>query len=203
MGSILFLTNMEQQYAMMNRAKEDLAAELPEDAAARLLNDAEPWSGAWEKAFRGSDMVLFTWMGTGLNTKFLKQASEYMQQHKIRHLYLVPDPGDDVLEYGLTPEETQTIRQYISFSGAANYRNLWLWMSRQFCRRECRFDAPRPLPWNGIYHPRAQAPFTDVAEYRRQFCLPDRPTIALLFPREDWVWGSLACEQAVIAEIER
>lgn len=151
MGRLLFLTNMEQQQVAMSVAVESLVADklLHEKAMTKFLTDAEPWSEAWGNSLRGSDMVLFSWMGTGLNSKFLKQASEYMQKHKIRHLFLVADPGDDVLDYGLNPTEKQTIQQYVSYNGADNYRNLWLWMSHQFLHGECSYGLPRQLPWDG------------------------------------------------------
>jgi cobaltochelatase CobN len=205
MGRILFLTNMEQQQVAMNDAVASLVADklLHEQVMAKFLTDAEPWGETWGNSLRNSDMVLFSWMGTGLNSKFLRQASDYMQKHKIRHLFLVADPGDDVLDYGLNQKEKQTIQQYISYNGAENYRNLWLWMCRQFLHRECTFDLPRQLPWDGIYHPKAQEPFTDIVAYRQQYCLADRPTIALIFSREDWVWGKLNCVDVVIEEIEQ
>ncbi|CQR74420.1 CobN component of cobalt chelatase involved in B12 biosynthesis [Sporomusa ovata] len=105
--------------------------------------------------------------------------------------YLIADPGDDVLEYGLTPAEKTQIQQYITFSRQANYRNLWLWLSCQFSQAACGYQEPQQLPWHGIYHPGASAAFTDIASYRQQFCLPDRPTIAMIFSREEWIWGNL------------
>jgi len=205
MGKIMFLTNMEQQYAMMSKAKNALCEKgvlkVPADSA--LLSDAELWSDVWEKTLLSSDMILFTWMGTGLNTKFLKKSSEFMQRYKIKHLYLIADPGDDVLEYGITPDEKTQIQQYISFSGQTNYCNLWLWMSCQFSKAECKYAEPEQLPWNGIYHPKAKQAVTDVTAYRQQFCLPGRPTIAMIFSREEWIWGNLGYQTEMINEIER
>ena len=205
MGKIMFLTNMEQQHTMMSQAKKILCEEglLKVPASSALLTDAEKWSDRWEKEFLTSDMILFTWMGTGLNTKFLKKSSEFMQKHKIKHLYLIADPGNDVLEYGITPAEKAVIQRYISFSGLINYRNLWLWMSCQFSQVDCNYADPEQLPWNGIYHPAAKEAFTDVRLYRQQFCLPDRPTIAMIFSREEWIWGNVSYQTEMIREIER
>ncbi|MEN6567212.1 MAG: cobaltochelatase subunit CobN [Veillonellales bacterium] len=205
MGKILLLTNMEQQYSTMNRAKTALSAEnlLTGQAAAILLNDCEIWSAQWEKSFLQCDFILFSWMGTGLNTPFLKKSAEFMRRRKIKHLYLIADPGDDILEYGITPAEKQRIYQYISFSGLANTRNLWLWLSSRFSQAECCYAEPHQLPWHGIYHPSCREAFTDPAEYRRRFCLPDRPTIAMIFSREEWIWGNLAYQTKIVQEIER
>lgn len=205
MAKLLFVTNMEQQHTMMNKAKNALCEEglLTVPAESALLTDVELWGEVWEKTLLSSDMILFTWMGTGLNTKFLKKSSEFMQKHNIKHLYLIADPGDDVLEYGITPGEKTKIQQYIAYSGQANYRNLWLWLSCQFSQAACDYQEPQQLPWHGIYHPGSSDAFTDVASYRQQFCSPDRPTIAMIFSREEWIWGSLEYQAELIREIER
>ncbi|MEN6413538.1 MAG: cobaltochelatase subunit CobN [Veillonellales bacterium] len=205
MGKLLFLTNMEPQYIIMDQAKKVLTDEnvLPVQAESILLSGSEPWNEQWGKSFSQCDFVLFSWMGTGLNTPFLKKSADFMQNRRINHLYLITDPGEDVLAYGITPAEKKLIYRYISFGGLGNYRNLWLWLGSQFSRAECRYDEPRTLPWHGIYHPEFREAITDIGVYRRQFCLPDRPTIAMIFSREDWILGDLAYQARIFEEIER
>ncbi|MEG3067339.1 MAG: hypothetical protein RQM95_03650 [Syntrophaceticus schinkii] len=53
MGRIVFLTNLERQKVMMERARENLLQEnrLKPEGRTVLLHDAVPWGEEWEKTF--------------------------------------------------------------------------------------------------------------------------------------------------------
>jgi cobaltochelatase CobN len=155
MGRIVFLTNLERQKVMMERARENLLQEnrLKPEGRTVLLHDAVPWGEEWEKTFAASDIVFFTYMGSGLDTDFLKKAAEFLRKHKITHVMLITDPGVDDLRCGITPEDQETLQKYLSYGGLENYHNLWLWLSSRFCWETCDYQLPQPLLWNGIYHP--------------------------------------------------
>ena len=205
MDKIIILTNMEQQFDAFRKARDVLSETgiSPEVASLELVMDTEPWTDKRERSYREAALVLFIWMGTGLQSKFLKQSAECLRAHKVRHLFRVADPGDDELDFGITPEENRRLQNYISFGGLDNYRNLWLWLVGEFGGVGCQSAEPCDMPWNGIYHPRSQTPIADVGFYRQEFCLPERPTVAIIFSREDWLWGHLASIDAVIETIER
>ena len=204
MGRIVFLTNLERQKVMMERARENLLQEnrLKHEGRTVLLTDAVLWGDEWEKTFAASDIVFFTYMGSGLDTDFLKKAAEFLRKHKITHVMLITDPGVDDLRCGITPEDQETLQKYLSYGGLENYHNLWLWLSSRFCWETCDYQLPQPLLWNGIYHPKAEQPFTDITEYRRLFCRPNRPTVGIVFYRDEWLWGDLAYQTALVEEIE-
>jgi cobaltochelatase CobN len=204
MGRIVFLTNLERQKVMMERARENLLQEnrLKHEGRTVLLTDAVLWGDEWEKTFAASDIVFFTYMGSGLDTDFLKKAAEFLRKHKITHVMLITDPGVDDLRCGITPEDQETLQKYLSYGGLENYHNLWLWLSSRFCGETCDYQLPQPLLWNGIYHPKAEQPFTDITEYRRLFCWPNRPTVGIVFYRDEWLWGDLAYQTALVEEIE-
>lgn len=67
MGRIVFLTNLERQKVMMERARENLLQEnrLKHEGRTVLLTDAVLWGDEWEKTFAASDIVFFTYMGSG------------------------------------------------------------------------------------------------------------------------------------------
>jgi cobaltochelatase CobN len=115
---------------------------------------------------------------------------------------LITDPGVDDLRCRITPEDQETLQKYLSYGGLENYHNLWLWLSSRFCGETCDYQLPQPLLWNGIYHPKAEQPFTDITEYRRLFCWPNRPTVGIVFYRDEWLWGDLAYQTALVEEIE-
>ncbi len=185
MGRIVFLTNLERQHTMLERARQSLAAEgsLKSEGRTVLLSEAVPWGEEWQKTFSTSDIVIFTWMGSGLDTDFLKKAAEFLRAAQDPYIMLITDPGAEALERGISPRERETLQKYLSYGGMENYRNFWLWLSSAYCRDSADYRLPQPLLWNGIFHPRADKPFADSAEYRRLYCRPDRPTVGVLFYR--------------------
>lgn len=204
MGRMIFLTNMERQYLMLEKARESVAQEgMRSEGRLVLLNDAVPWGAEWQKTFTASDIVIFTWMGSGLDTAFLRKSAEFLRKQKIKHVMLISDPGAGDLSYGVVPANREQLEKYLSYGGMENFRQFWRWLAQVYCREVISVQEPEPLPWHGIYHPRAERPFTGLTEYRAAFCRSDRPTIGLLFYRDEWVWGDLAYQAALVEEIER
>lgn len=204
MGRIIFLTNMERQCLMLERARESMAQEgLQAEGRTVLLTDAVPWGEEWQKTFKSSDIVVFTWMGSGLDTAFLKKSAEFLRKQKITHVMLISDPSAGELSHGVLPEDKAELQKYLLYGGLENFRQFWCWLARTYCGEDIAGKPPEALLWQGIYHPRAGRPFTSLAEYRAAFCQPDRPTVGLLFYRDEWVWGDLAYQQALVEEIER
>ena len=88
------------------------------------------------------------------------------------------------------------------FGGEINYSNLWLYLQQLLQGETITVDEPNPIHWCGIYHPRAKKVYTDLAEYQRDFCVSGRPTAGVLFYRDEWVWGDLTYQTAIIEELE-
>ncbi|MDY6087461.1 MAG: cobaltochelatase subunit CobN, partial [Succiniclasticum sp.] len=205
MAKLLFITNMEPDKTGMLMAATELYQEqiLPADLFfIKQINDSEVWSKTWENMLSQADFVLFTWMGTGLGSDILKKCSAFMHQHKIRHFFRVLDPGKDVLSYGLKEQELTTIKRYFACGGLKNYKNLCLWLARNFCAIPCECEEPLPMPWAGIYHPDVEEGLS-LAEYRQRYCRPDRPTVGYIFSREEWLWNKLETENEIIRAVER
>ncbi len=204
MGQIIFLTNLERQFAMLERAREDLVREgiLPCGQAV-FLHDDVVWEQQWRETFADSALVVFSWMGMSEDTEFLTEGAAFLRANHIPHVMLASDPYPEENRQGVTQADQDAIARYLMYGGFENYRNLWLWMGRSFCGGQYPFAPPQPLVWNGIFHPRAQQPFTDVGEYRSRFCRNDRATIGIIFYRDEWVWSDLSYQTALIEEIER
>lgn len=204
MGRIIFLTNMERQQLMLEKARTSVAQTgMRSEGRTVLLSDAVPWGIEWQRTFKASDIVIFTWMGSGLDTAFLKKSAAFLRKQKITHVMLISDPDAGELSNGVSPEDKEKLQKYLSYGGSENFRRLWRWLARTYCGEAIPVQEPEPLPWHGIYHPRAKGPFTSLSEYRAAFCRSDRPTIGLLFYRDEWVWGDLAYQTALVEEIER
>ena len=204
MGRIIFLTNMERQCLMLERARESFSQKgMKSEGRTVLLTDAVPWGAEWQQTFKASDIVIFTWMGSGLDTAFLKKSAEFLRKQKITHSMLISDPSAGELSYGVFAEDKEQMQKYLSYGGMENFRQFWCWLAKTYCQEVMSVKEPEALLWQGIYHPRAERPFTDLAAYRAAFCRNDRPTIGLLFYRDEWVWGDLAYQAALVEEIEQ
>ena len=204
MGRILFMSNIDRQFVMLEQARQQLIAEqyLPAAGSTFFLNDNLVWGPEWQKKFADSDLVLFSWMGMGRDTHFLKDAVAFLRKSKITHAMLATEIQPEDALSGVTSEERSTIRRYLSYSGLDNYRNLWLYLANRYCQQDCDYQPPRELAWNGIFHPRSNKIFTDAKEYRQLFCKPDRATIGIIFPRDEWVWSDLTYQHELVAAIE-
>ncbi|WP_371378506.1 cobaltochelatase subunit CobN [Sporomusa aerivorans] len=204
MGNILFLSNIDRQCVMLENARRQLSAEghLKEAGGIIYLQDNLVWNREWQKQFADSRLVLFSWMGMGRDTLFLREATEFLRKNKLAHVMLATEIQPEDTFGGVTPEERNKMRRYLAYSGIRNYRNFWLWLNSRYCRQTCQYEEPQQLLWNGIFHPRAGKVFTDVAEYRRLFCKPDQATVGLIFPRDEWIWSDLTYQTELIEAIE-
>ena len=203
-GRILFLTNIERQIYFWNQAGSQLEEQGIEACCeSKTITESTPWGQAWQNKLAGQDMILFRWMGTGLDCRFLQNASAFLQENKIRHLFLVGDAGNDLLKYGISADEEKRIHQYFNFGGVDNIVNAMLWMLATFCKQPYAWKEPHLLPWNGIYHPDAEKEYQDLTEYKSRFFRPNRPTIGLLFYRDEWILKDLSYQTAIVREIER
>lgn len=205
MADILFMANVERHYSFFQKAYENnLAEDFPvARVESFLLDGSEVWDQSWAKRVSQAHFVIVPWMGTGLDTAFLKKLSIFMQQNKVKHIFLVEDAGDDLLSYGLTQEIEAKIKAYFGYSGIQNHENIQRWLSNEFCDKVCEYKEPEPLLWNGIYHPDADKVFTNLTEYQEKFCQSDRPTIGFVFYRNEWIAGELFFQDAVIRALEK
>jgi len=204
MGRIVFMTNIDRQCVMLEKARSQLVQEghLPNEGSVVFLSDSMIWNADWQQRFADSDIVLFSWMGMGRDTCFLKQGTEFLRNNKITHAMLATEVHPEDTLGGVTPKDRNTMRQYLSYSGIENYRNFWLWLNSQYCQELCTCKPPQQLLWNGIFHPRADKIFTDIEEYRRLYCQPERATVGIIFPRDEWIWADLTYQTELIQEIE-
>jgi len=201
---ILFFTNIERQFYLWNQASEMIEKQKLETVcSSKMIQESTPWGEEWKGKLASADIIVFRWMGTGLDCRFLRNASEFMQQNKIRHLFLVEDVGDDLVQYDVQRKQEILIRQYFTYGGIDNFYNCILWLSCEFCGEKCDFKEPHLLPWNGIYHPDAETIYQDLKQYKRDFYQEGQSTIGLVFYRDEWILGDLGYQTAIIREIEK
>lgn len=205
MGKIVFLTNTDIRYTLLSRAKAWLTAanQFPGDGEVFWLAPDTVWDREWEQQLAGCEAVVIGWMGVGLDMPFLQATLRFLQKHTMVYKINSGNEGEENAAYGFTDSDHDMADRYEAYGGIENYKNLWLWLFNRYGKIACGYAPPEPLLWNGIYHPRAPKIYTEVAEYRRDFCLENRPTIGLLFYRNEWLTENLYYQTAIIEECER
>lgn len=201
---VIFLTNVIRRMGMMQQTMEKLQQEgkLDNACACRWITDATVWEDKWHKELAGSKLVIMKWMGTGLDTPFLQRCVSLLKQLRLPFYIDAAGSKEGELAQGLTPEQLAVIKKYCMFGGEINYSNLWLYLQQLLQGEAITVDEPNPIHWCGIYHPRAKKVYTDLAEYQRDFCVSGRPTAGILFYRDEWVWGDLTYQTAMVEELE-
>lgn len=201
---IIFLTNVIRRFGMMQQTMERLQQEgrLSGACACRWLTEKTAWDGEWAKELRQTDLLLLKWMGTGLDTPFLRRLQRELRQLDIPYYIDAAGTNEGELSRKLTEAQLAMLRRYALYGGEQNLTNMWL-----YCAGICGADAacgqPDPVHWCGIFHPRAQKVYTELAEYEADFCRAGRPNVGVLFYRDEWVWGDLTYQSALVEEIER
>lgn len=205
MQQILFVTNMSQaaEYLQQALTQANKLADKPLQGKIFCVTSDALWSQELCQEALQSAIVVFPWMGTGLSTKILSESSAFLLKKKIPHLYLMTGNPEDVLEGELTPEQSAKIKSYYKYGGLDNWANLWLWLANEFQEEKYALADPQLLPYHGIYHTGSDKIFTDVKEYKKQYCQEGKPTIAAVCYRNDWLWGNRVFADGIIAEIEK
>ena len=156
----------------------------------------------WRAMRVAADLYLFLWMGTGLDSDFLQKASRDLQRNRIPHLIVVDNADHDKVTYGFSEEQLRTAWAYFHYDGEENMRNLFYWLGREFGGLACTAEPPRPLAWNGVYHPRWQGNPEDIAGYLAAHYKEDRPTVGVIFYRAEWITGDFTYHAALIRAVE-
>ncbi|MGB5156946.1 cobaltochelatase subunit CobN [Desulfobacterium sp. N47] len=97
-----------------------------------------------------------------------------------------------------------TCYSYFTLGGEENYANMFRYMGAKVLELEITAEAPKPVPWEGFYHPRASVRhFDTLADYQAWYQPPDdRPTVGMLISRAYWVSESLNVEDTIIGALE-
>lgn len=204
MSKVIFLTNVIRRFGMMQQTLEKLKQQksVSADCACHWITDKTQWEAKWEKELAGSDLVLLKWMGTGLDTSFLQRLVREMQRRGQPFYIDAAGSKEGELAQKLAPAQLEVIKKYAMFGGEINYTNLWLYAVQLAAGEETSAPAPDPIHWCGIYHPRAQKVYTELSEYQQDFCEAGRQTAGILFYRDEWVWGDLKYQTAMIEALE-
>ncbi len=95
-----------------------------------------------------------------------------------------------------------TCNAYMTFNGEENLRNLLAYLAKEVLGVDVSYEAPKPMPWEGLYHPDAPRYYTGIEEYLGWYQHRPGPTVGVLISRFYWVNDGLKVEDALIRALE-
>ncbi len=102
----------------------------------------------------------------------------------------------------VSPEIVTTVYRYLLFNGAENFREMLKFLASALFSVDLCFSPPKETAWEGIYHPEWGGPFTNTRGYLDIYPLHNRPLVAVLFSRTNWVSGNMDIERCLIKAME-
>lgn len=99
---------------------------------------------------------------------------------------------------------------YMIYNGEENLANMLRYIAREVCGKDIEAPLPKPIPWEGLYHPDSPNIFSNIQEYlawygshrKKQKLLNPTGTVGILFSRFYWVNKNIAIEDALIRNLE-
>lgn len=205
MSKIIFLTNVIRRMGIMQQMLDKLQKEekVASDCSCQWITETTEWDKKWQSRLQNVNILIMKWMGTGLDTPFLQKCLQYIKQRKVPFYIDATGSKEGELFDGLTLEQIALIKQYFMFGGEKNYYHLWQYLDFLAQGGKNNIPAPDPVHWCGIFHPRAQKIYDNLAEYKHDFCTSGKPMVGMLFYRDEWVWGDLQYQTAMVEALEK
>lgn len=203
---IIYMTNIDRRYFMMRRALSALveAGELSSSSLVLKTDDGAQWGRAWEAQLRGSDLVMIRFMGNTIRTKFWTACMHFLSREGIPYYMDAAGSAEEECAERVAEKDIAAMKAYSFYGGLTNYQNLWRYVGALFEEPSHAVEPPSPICWAGIYHPGMEKNFmTDLTSYEKMFLREGRPTVGLLFYRDEWIWNDLHYQKAFIEEAER
>ena len=204
MSKIIYLSNIDRRSIKMQTAIKDLQAEglLSPDAVYLRVKTDSIWTEKMDRTLADADLVLMKLMGGSLDTPFFRRLLVYLREHRIKYYINTSGAREDNLQGGLQEAEMLQFKKYDLYNGMPNFRNMLLY-AQFLCDDKTGYAQPEHAPWCGIYHPDAKQVYTDLAAYCKDFCKEGAATVGILFYRDEWIWGDLGYQEALVREVER
>jgi len=67
------------------------------------------------------------------------------------------------------PEVVANVYSYLVINGEENFTNMLRYIAREVGGLDLKVEEPKPVPWEGLYHPDAPGIFSDIDEYLRWY----------------------------------
>lgn len=201
MAYILYVSNKEAVNSFYEDAWHQQATELniDKDMLRLLLLKGTAGSIPAELIKNDCKAVIINWMGQNDDKRILAA----FELAKVKQIPIMSCFTFACEPVGYLMEESveNAIADYLRNSGAVNTRNLFLFILAEFLHLDLPYAVPKELPWSGIYLPGEDVVTRE--EYYKKHYDPAKPTVAVNFPREHWVWGQLAYIDILVEELRK
>ena len=199
---IIYMTNDKRRYAVMGETCRELQEKgaLSDLCNVVQIERSSEWNYVWERKLQGSVLVVGRFINNVTKSAFWQDCRAFLTAH---HIPYILDAVESVAgeEQGteIAPAVVDRLRRYSFYGGAENFRNFWRYAASQFDPSLPEPDEPAVRAWAGIYHPALSEGYTtNLSLYREKFCRSDRPTLGLLFYRDEWIWDNLKYPAAFV-----
>ena len=115
MSKVVFLSNVDRRFAMMQVALQQLQQEnlLSNDSVCAKLSDNTVWNDEWQKLLEDADILLLKWMGAGLDTPFFKKLLPFIKKHQLRYYIDAAGTEEEELVSGIEKNDLEKLKAEI------------------------------------------------------------------------------------------
>ena len=210
MADIIIFSNVERQYQRLEQAHILLVKEgiLQPGCRSLFFSSSSVWDGAAEKEIKDAKAVFLIWQGKVFPNAFSEEAEKILRKNRIPYGIFSSTLNEIEAARDVSAEEIALVSRYLSYSGQANYRSLWLWLDQRFRGTKQTIAPPVKLPWYGVItRPEGQVKsridskqeedVADLAAANRNTtehntedhnATDKKIRVGILFSRENWFW---------------
>lgn len=120
-------------------------------------------------------------------------------------VFLGHDPSYFMLS-NVKPEILNKAYRYLVINGEKNIINMFRFLAKEISGINLNYDEPEEIPWEGIYHPKAERIFRSIDDYLNWYRDYKEnltsSTVGILFSRYYWINGNTEVEDLLIEELE-
>ena len=157
MADIIIFSNVERQYQRLEQAHILLVKEgiLQPGCRSLFFSSSSVWDGAAEKEIKDAKAVFLIWQGKVFPNAFSEEAEKILRKNRIPYGIFSSTLNEIEAARDVSAEEIALVSRYLSYSGQANYRSLWLWLALFLSRLRwlCLWSDITGCFWCGFHLP--------------------------------------------------
>lgn len=205
-ADIVILSAQDSSLALLSQVIKTLPEDYPSIRLANLihLNKPAAFDLYADSVLESAQLIIVSLLGGVSYWRYgVEQLQRLCQQ---RNITLLMMSGDDQIDQQLmansTVDESDCLQcwHYLRQAGVRNTENLLAWLAQRFFQREVRWEQPRTLPKEWIYHPNIdQATLADWQRLWKQ----DQPVAVLLLYRSHIQSGNTQAFDALLHVLQQ
>jgi len=194
--AVLWHTNAGRMRAVVPLLKDEAVLSV---WSARALSDGTADFDVLCAALDEADFYLFN---RTASDSIWPQIIAYVQDRSVPTAYIGSEAVENVTDETVLRLSARC-NEYYSYGGTENYENLVRFCARAAGDGRVVPDAPKIVPWEGIFHPGdGETIYPDAAAYFSAHPKKGRGTVGLLMSRANWIGGDADCESSVLRLLE-